>query len=131
LAASATPEFRGDGQFEGGEREVAELLRQGCDVTAIACYNDVTAIGALRALRASGRHVPADVSVVGCDDIAAASWVAPALTTVAQQKAEMGRIAVERLISIVDDPDLAATYETVRLPMILRIRESTGPVNPS
>jgi DNA-binding LacI/PurR family transcriptional regulator len=131
LAASATPEFRGDGQFEGGEREAAELLRQGCDVTAIACYNDVTAIGALRALRASGRHVPADVSVVGCDDIAAASWVAPALTTVAQQKAEMGRIAVERLISIVDDPDLAATYETVRLPMILRIRESTGPVNPS
>ena len=67
------------------------------DVTAIACHNDVTAIGVLRALRAAGRRVPGEVSVIGCDDIAAASWVSPTLTTVAQQKAEMGRLAVERL----------------------------------
>jgi LacI family transcriptional regulator, galactose operon repressor len=131
LPVSDTPEFRGDGQFEGGERATAQMLRDGCDVTAIACYNDVTAIGALRALRSAGRHVPGDVSVVGCDDIAAASWVAPALTTVAQQKAEMGRIAVERLISIVDDPEHVAAPETTRLSMILQVRESTGPVRPA
>ena len=100
-------------------------------MTAIACYNDVTAIGALKALRTAGLRVPADVSVVGCDDIAAASWVAPALTTVAQQKAEMGRIAVERLAAMVDDPDLAAVPEITRLPMILQVRESTGPVRGS
>jgi LacI family transcriptional regulator, galactose operon repressor len=126
-----TPELRGDGQFEGGEQAVAGLIRDGCQVTAIACYNDVTAIGALRALRSAGLRVPADVSVVGCDDIAAASWVSPALTTVAQQKTEMGRIAVERLISIVEEPDRAVPPETVRLPMVLQIRESTGPVSPS
>ena len=64
---------------------------------------------------------------MGCDDIAAASWVVPALTTVAQQKAEMGRMAVERIAAALDDPENAGEAETIRIPMILRIRESTGP----
>jgi DNA-binding LacI/PurR family transcriptional regulator len=126
LDPADTPEFRGDGQFEGGERATTELLRQGCDVTAIACYNDMTAIGALRALRTAGRRVPADISVVGCDDIAAASWVSPTLTTVAQQKAEMGRIAVARLAAALDDPGHRPAPETIRLAMTLMPRESTA-----
>ncbi|MDQ2964371.1 MAG: LacI family transcriptional regulator, partial [Chloroflexota bacterium] len=131
LRAEDTPELRGDGQFEGGERAAMELLGRRSDMTAIACYNDTTAIGAMRALRAASLRVPADVSVVGCDDIAAALWVAPALTTVAQQKAEMGRQAVERLAAALADPDHVATPETVRLPMVLRERESTAtPVRP-
>jgi DNA-binding LacI/PurR family transcriptional regulator len=128
LAENDRPEFRGDGQFEGGERAAAELLEQRPDVTAIACYNDMTAIGALRALRAAGRRVPAEMSVIGCDDIAAAAWVAPALTTVAQQKAEMGRLAIERLAATLDDPANAPPPEVIRLPMVLRVRETTGPV---
>ena len=125
--ASDVVEVRGDGQFEGGERAMAELLARGCDMTAVVCHNDVTAIGAMRAIRASGRRVPQHISVVGCDDIAAASWVVPALTTVAQQKAEMGRMAVERIAAALDDPENAGEAETIRIPMILRIRESTGP----
>ena len=128
LAEADTPELRGDGQFEGGERATKELLATGPDVTAIACYNDITAIGALRALRSAGRGVPSDVSVIGCDDIAAASWVVPALTTVAQQKAEMGRISVERLAAALADPEHAAPPGMIRLPMTLKERESTGPV---
>jgi DNA-binding LacI/PurR family transcriptional regulator len=127
LPEADTPEFRGDGLFEGGERAAAELLAQRDDVTAIACYNDMTAIGVLRALRAAGRRVPADISVIGCDDILAAAWVAPALTTVAQQKAEMGRLAIERLAATLDDPANAPQPELIRLPMILKVRESTGP----
>jgi DNA-binding LacI/PurR family transcriptional regulator len=127
LAAADTPEVRGDGQVDGGHRAVAELLRSRPGLTGIACYNDVTAIGALRAIREAGLRVPADVSVVGCDDIAAAAWVAPALTTVAQQKAEMGRLAVERLAAILDAPDDPPAPETIRLPMTLRVRESTAP----
>ena len=121
------PELRGDGQFDGGERAVTELLSRASPVTAIACYNDVTAIGALRTLRAAKVSVPSEISVVGCDDIVAASWVAPALTTVAQQKSEMGRIAVERLAEILDHPENPPAAETIRLPMVLQIRESTGP----
>ena len=127
IPAEDTVEVRGDGQFEGGERAATELLAQDRGVTAIMCHNDMTAIGALRALRTARRRVPQDISVVGCDDIAAASWVVPSLTTVAQQKAEMGRMAVERLAAALDDPDHPAEAETIRIPMILRERESTGP----
>jgi LacI family transcriptional regulator len=127
IPTSGIVEIRGDGQFEGGERATAELLAAGTDVTAIVCHNDVTAIGAMRAIRAAGQRVPQHISVVGCDDIAAASWVVPALTTVAQQKAEMGTMAVERLAAALDDPDHAGEAETIRIPMILRVRESTGP----
>jgi LacI family repressor for deo operon, udp, cdd, tsx, nupC, and nupG len=126
LAAAAVTELRGDGQVEGGELAGVELLARHPEVTAVACYNDLTAIGVLRALRAAGRHVPGEISVIGCDDIAAASWVVPRLTTVAQEKAEMGRLAVERLIAGLDDPD-GAVPETIRLPMVLRARESTAP----
>ena len=137
IAASELAEVRGTGQFEGGEIAMAELLASGTRVTAVICHNDVTAIGALRALRSHGRRVPHEVSVVGCDDIAAASWVTPALTTVAQQKSEMGRLAVERLAAALDVSDLdgrprdpsarLSEVETIRLPMVLEVRDSTGP----
>ncbi len=127
LSPADTLEVAGDGAFEGGERAAAELLAQGRDLTAIVCYNDITAIGVLRALRAARLRVPDDISVVGIDDIAAAAWVAPALTTVAQQKAEMGRLAVERLASMFSAPSHPPAPQTIRLPMALRVRESTGP----
>jgi DNA-binding LacI/PurR family transcriptional regulator len=127
IPAADVTEVRGDGLFDGGELAMAELLTSGAELTAVACHNDVTAIGAMRALRDAGHRVPQEISVVGCDDIAAASWVVPALTTVAQQKAVMGRTAVERLVTMLDDPDHAGAPETIRIPMILRVRESTGP----
>ncbi len=127
IPADGLIELRGDAQFAGGERAVSELLAAGTDVTAIACHNDITAIGALRALRSARIRVPADISVVGCDDIAAASWVVPALTTIAQQKAEMGRMAVERLLAMLDVGDGGIAPETIRIPMVLQVRESTGP----
>ncbi len=130
IAASAIVELHGDALFEGGEQAVAELLAAGTDVTAIACHNDITAIGAMRALRAAGIRVPDDISVVGCDDIAAASWIVPSLTTVAQQKAEMGRMAVERLLTMLDAGEGGIAPETIRVPMVLQVRESTGPVAP-
>jgi LacI family transcriptional regulator len=126
LTADQTPVFRGDGRLESGERAAGELLASGADVTAVACYNDLTAIGVLRALRAAGKRVPGDISVVGCDDIAAASWVVPTLTTVVQQKAEMGRLAVERLVAALDHAE-PLVREVVRLPTRLQARESSGP----
>lgn len=131
LAASDVVVLRGDGQFEGGEHAMAELLAQGSPVTGVICYNDVTAIGAMRAIRTAGLHVPRDISVVGCDDIAAASWVTPALTTVAQQKAEMGRLAVEYLAMALDMDGQTGETATIRIPMILRVRESSGPARAS
>lgn len=131
LDPSETPVIRGEGDVESGYRAAAELLASRSDVTAIYCYNDLTAIGVLRALRDTGRRVPGDISVVGLDDIAAASWTAPSLTTVAQQKAEMGRLAVERLTTALEDKGGVLEADVVRLPTSLCQRESTGPVPPA
>ena len=128
LDPARTPVVAGDGLYEGGVTAGERLLDGGLRVTAIVCYNDLTAIGVLRALREAGVRVPQDVSVVGCDDIAAASWVSPTLTTLVQAKTEMGRLAVERMVTLLKDPEQTGTRQTVRLPMTLLVRESIGPV---
>jgi LacI family transcriptional regulator len=128
LSPDDTPILRSDGELESGELAARQLLEQAPWVTAVACFNDLTAIGVLRAIRTAGHRVPDDISVVGFDDIAAASWVVPTLTTIAQQKGEMGRLAVEHLVRVLDggDPEPAAGIS--HLPTFLRPRESTGAV---
>ena len=86
-----------------------ELLARGERFTALFAFNDVSAIGAIRALREAGLRVPDDVSVLGFDDIYAAAYHNPALTTVKQPLFEMGRLAAETLLkrlgnSVVDAP---------------------------
>ncbi|MDO8485341.1 MAG: LacI family DNA-binding transcriptional regulator [Candidatus Limnocylindrales bacterium] len=134
----------GDGQVAGGERAALELLERMPEITGIVCYNDLTAIGAVRALRARGRQVPADVSIVGYDDIALSAWVDPPLTTIAQRTSEMGRWAVRRLGELIGRADGAASGDGSRmeatgdgvsgslgpppviLPVELRVRASTA-----
>jgi LacI family transcriptional regulator len=106
----------------GGEAAADELLDTAPETTAFIAYNDLMAIGALRALRQRGRRVPADASVVGFDDVALAAYVDPPLTTIAQQTEEMGRWAVGRLTGID-----GSTSVSVRLPVALRVRGSSGP----
>ena len=127
LDPADTPVVRSDGQVENGELVTAQLLEDAPGLTALAAYNDLTAIGALRALRRAGRRVPQEISVIGFDDIAAASWVVPGLTTISQQKAEMGRLAVDYLARTLDAGDDPPAPEVIRLPTELRVRESTGP----
>jgi DNA-binding LacI/PurR family transcriptional regulator len=112
----------GDGHVEGGVRAAGQLIADG-GVTAITCYNDLTAIGAMRAVRHAGLGVPTDVSVIGFDDIEMASWTDPALTTVRQPTTEMGRWAVARLT----DPDGANGSTVVHLEPELVVRGSTAP----
>ena len=88
----------GDGGVAGGARATEALI--GSDITGIVAYNDLTAIGALRALRRAGIGVPEDVSVVGFDDIDLAEWTDPPLTTIRQPIDELGRWAVDHLTSL-------------------------------
>jgi LacI family transcriptional regulator len=118
----------GDGTVEGGEAAAHLLLDRRPGPTAILCYNDLTAIGVVRAVRDRGLRVPADVSVVGYDDIPFSAWLEPALTTVAQDTSEMGRWAVERLVErIAGHASEPAADGVVLLPVRLRIRASTAP----
>jgi LacI family transcriptional regulator len=75
------------------------LLQRGHPFTALFAFNDISAIGAIQALRESGKRVPEDVSVVGFDDIQSAAYQNPGLTTVRQPLREMGVIAAETLVS--------------------------------
>lgn len=87
----------GDERIAGGIRATSMLLAAPQRPTGIVCYNDLTAIGALRAVDTAGLRCPEDVSVVGFDDIELAAWTDPGLTTIRQPTDEMGRWAVARL----------------------------------
>ena len=120
---------------EGGYRAAQRALEEYPATTALLCYNDLTAVGGIRGLRAIGRSVPADVSVMGFDDIEIAPYVDPALTTVRQATTKMGRLAVDKLFEQLADGTEAeseaaddAPGETRRLPVELVIRDSTTAV---
>jgi DNA-binding LacI/PurR family transcriptional regulator len=107
----------------GGARAAAELCRG--PVTAVVAYNDLMAIGVIRALSAAGVRVPADTSVVGFDNIFAAELVTPALTTVAAPLHAMGFAAVRNLLAHTRGARTGSN-EPVRLPSRLVVRASTA-----
>jgi DNA-binding LacI/PurR family transcriptional regulator len=127
----------GTAGVDGGERSAREALEQAPEVTALACYNDLTAVGALRGVRSAGLRVPEDVTVVGFDDIELAPYVEPSLTTVRQATDEMGRWAVNKLLDLVvapveDDEAVEAAVDAdrampERIPVELIVRRSSGP----
>ena len=98
LDPDGTPVAVGDPDVAGGEAALCRLLELAPDTTGVVAYNDLMAIGAMRGIRASGRAVPGDISVVGFDDVAIAAYTDPPLTTIAQSIGELGRWAVERLV---------------------------------
>ena len=93
--------------------------------TAIFAFDDPLAIGAMQASQARGLRVPEDLSVVGFDDTAEAELVTPALTTVRQPPAEMGRMAVRLLMRLLGNQRLEAVH--VELATRLMVRGSTAP----
>jgi len=84
--------------FDEGYRVTGELLQRGRNFSAIVAFDDLTAIGVIRALHRAGLRVPEDCSVIGFDDVPNASLFSPALTTIRQPMADMGRMAVERVL---------------------------------
>lgn len=84
-----------------GQAALPGLLSSG--VSAVFCYNDMTAIGVLLACREQGIAVPQELSVIGFDDIKMANYVAPALTTVSQPKLELGRKAAGVMLDLLEN----------------------------
>jgi LacI family repressor for deo operon, udp, cdd, tsx, nupC, and nupG len=121
----------GDSRIEGGIASMEQLLALPQRPTAVFCYNDATAIGAMRAVRIAGLDIPGDLSIVGFDDIDMARYLEPPLTTVAQPKRQMGETAVEVILQLLSDtqqPDRAdrAQVQDCVLPSRLVVRESTS-----
>jgi DNA-binding LacI/PurR family transcriptional regulator len=87
-----------------GHKAAKSLLASAEPFSALFAFNDISAMGAIRALRESGLNVPEDVSVVGFDDIQSAAYQNPGLTTVRQPLREMGRTAAEILLRRITRP---------------------------
>jgi DNA-binding LacI/PurR family transcriptional regulator len=101
------------------------LIARNVPFTALFAYNDISAIGAMRAFQEAGLRVPEDISVVGFDDVSIASFSIPPLTTVRQPLEKMGRIAAETLLDRIEEraafvPEIAVEPELIS-------RRSTGP----
>ena len=120
LQVRANPSERGG--YEAAER----LIDRDAGFTAVFCATDLNAIGAVRALRNRGIHVPADVSVVGFDDLPSIAYTTPALTTVRQDTATAGRVLVQTLLDLVRGNDVVSRL----LPPELIVRQSSRQLRP-
>jgi DNA-binding LacI/PurR family transcriptional regulator len=115
----------GDGGISGGIKAVSSLFDLPQTPTAIFCFNDMTAIGAINALRQRGYDVPRDFSVSGYDDLEMAAFYYPTLTSVRQQTYRLGKRAVNMLLKLIQG-ETGIAPEIVEPELV--IRESTVPV---
>jgi LacI family transcriptional regulator len=111
--------------LEGGRRSTRTLLASGFDPSAIVCVNDITAVGALRALREEGLRVPEDVSVTGFDNVKLSEFSYPSLTTVHIPREQIGHSISEHLIPQPGRP--APLAGEILIDPELVVRGSTGP----
>ena len=111
-------------QFTGGVAAADLVLA--ADVTAVFAYNDLIALGLLNRFAARGVSVPADISVIGVDDIVFSEMVSPSLTTLVQPKEQIGRVGVELLLDLMAEIGPASTVRR-QLSSRLAVRDSTGP----
>jgi DNA-binding LacI/PurR family transcriptional regulator len=127
IAPELTAQLEGDSPSpEIGYLATKRLLESGEPFTALFAFNDISAIGAIRALREAGLGVPEDVSVIGFDDIPAAAYNYPALTTIKQPLREMGRLAAEHLLNRISNGAQSEIPEEIVVEPELIIRQSTA-----
>ena len=115
----------GDFRIESGRMAATEILESKKLPTAVVVANDMMALGAMQEFKAAGLKIPQDISIVGFDDIAFASLAEPPLTTVCSPRVEIGRRAIEALITTIKIPNQLGVE--IRIPTYLITRKSTAP----
>ena len=117
---------------EPGYLATRTLLSRGLPFTALFAFNDVSAIGAMRALNEAHLRTPADVSVIGFDDIQSARYGTPSLTTVRQPLYEMGMLAGKTILGRVSiGPEIPTPGHVIDVKPEFALRESTAPAKPT
>jgi LacI family transcriptional regulator len=110
----------GDFHTTGGYKATQILLEQRPRPTAIFASNDMSAFGAMDAIRHAGLKIPKDISVIGFDDIPQASTTYPKLTTVRQPLHELGSLAVKLLLEQISSPESKPKQVTLETSLIVR-----------
>jgi LacI family transcriptional regulator len=105
-----------------------KLMESGGKFSALVAFNDISALGAIRALREAGRHIPEDVSVIGFDDIQSAAYQNPGLTTIRQPLRHMGMTAAETLVRRINSPRNTDYPKSIVVEPELIVRGSTAAV---
>jgi LacI family transcriptional regulator len=106
------------------------LLSASQKFTALLAFNDMSAIGAIHAFRDAGKRVPEEISVVGFDDIQAATIVQPALTTVRQPLIRMGILAATELLASIEDANLQPRQISIQPELVIRQSSAACPPCP-
>jgi DNA-binding LacI/PurR family transcriptional regulator len=112
---------------EVGYQMARKLLARHASFTAIFAFNDISAIGAIQALREAGKRVPEDVSIVGFDDIQSAAYQNPGLTTVRQPLRQMGLVAAETLLQRISGTVKGNYPKEIVVQPELIVRQTTAP----
>lgn len=123
--------FNVDSTFDGAHDDMAAYLEQGATLpSALFCTNDVIAFGTIKALRERGVRVPADVSIIGFDDLPTAALLDPPLTSIAVSKREIGSTAMRRLNSRIRNAGLPPTKIVVGGTLVEResVAQVGGPI---
>lgn len=115
--------FHLPGHPEDGYQAVNTAINKGLPFTAIACFNDILAMGAMKSLQENDLSVPRDVEVIGYDNLLFSQFMQPSLSTVDVPKHRLGYVAMEILENHINNPDLDFTTEN--LPVRLIFRDST------
>ena len=110
---------------DSGYRAARELLSRKEPFDGIFAASDLIALGAMHALRDQGVSIPAEVAVIGFDDIPAASLANPPLTTIMQDTRRAGQALVDTLLKLIDDEPATSTV----FPARLVVRQSCGTLN--
>lgn len=118
----------GSFSIESGRRAAAEILQRRELPTAILAANDLMAIGCLSELRAAGMSIPADISLIGFDDIAFAALADPPLTTIVLPRGELGQRAVEALLHTIRSDNNEGIELKVRTHLVVRQSTAVAPV---
>ncbi len=103
-------------------RDVSSFLKDRNRASALIMQSDFTAQAAIKGLRKAGLEIPKDVAVVGIDGTKIGEWMHPELTTIAQDKEQMMRIAVEKIMAMIENRE--TPREHIRVPTRLIVRES-------
>lgn len=114
---------------EGGYQGAKKMLSQNGGITAVFCGNDITAIGAMRAIQESGLSIPKDISIISIDDIDTAQYLSPMLTTIHIPVEEMGQMTAKILIDRIENGHKLPIK--INLPYYIANRESCAACSPA
>jgi len=117
----------GNLRIDGGNRAFDALSRLNPRPTAVIAANDLTALGIMWSARNAGYTLPDDLSVIGLDDIDLASRVSPTLTTISLPRYEIGRLAMQELLSLIREPSQSKINRRVATSLVVRESTTTAP----